>query len=262
MTAETTAGRRHSTRSRSVEHDPDPNTGRCRSCGELSTPYDTFAAQYVQLMLGRRAHHLARTIEFVTDLLDDADGPSRTLVDLACGPGLVSAVLAVAGWQVTGVDASAALLQDAELRLTRTVHADAADCGLPDAQADVVLSTYSHTDVPSWPALVAEAHRLLRPGGSLVYVGAHPAFVGPHAERRDDDRQWPMRVAAGHYHDPRLRYAGPGLTRGGLREHVGVRHLTLTAVLAPVLHGCWQVERIAEDLADPPTLLGFRAVRR
>jgi hypothetical protein len=42
---------------------------------------------------------------------------------------------------------------------------------------------------------------------------------------------------------------------------VGVRHLTIAALLEPVLAGGWRRVQLAEDLMDPPTLLGFRAVR-
>jgi SAM-dependent methyltransferase len=232
----------------------------------LSTAYDGYAREYTKLLLGDRSEHLAETVALVRTLLAAGEaeeagwpGPLNRLVDLACGPGLVSAELAADGWNVTGVDASWELVGIARARLPRVLHADATATGLPPG-ADAVVSTYTHTDVAAWPALVAEARRLLRPGGVLVYVGAHPAFVGPHI-RRTPGRRWTAHVAAGYYHDPSPRFHGPGLTRGGLREHVGVRHLTIPTLLEPVLASGWREVRLVEDPADPPTLLGFRAVR-
>lgn len=232
----------------------------------LGTAYDGYAREYTRLLLGDRSDHLAETVALVRTLLaagraEDRGWPSplNRLVDLACGPGLVSAELAADGWTVTGVDASWELVGIARARLPRVLHADAAATGLPPG-ADAVVSTYTHTDVAAWPALVAEARRLLRPGGVLVYVGAHPAFVGPHI-RRTPGRRWTAHVAAGYYHDPTQRFRGPGLTPGGVREHVGVRHLTIPTLLEPVLAGGWREVRLVEDPADPPTLLGFRAVR-
>jgi SAM-dependent methyltransferase len=227
---------------------------------QLGTSYDGYAKQYTALLLTRRAAHLAETIGLVRALLAGARDSAGRLVDLACGPGLVSAALAEDGWRVTGVDASLELVRVAQERLDRVLHADATNTELP-AGADVVVSTYSHTDVVSWPDLVAEAHRLLRPGGALVYVGAHPAFIGPYIQRRDDP-SWPARVAAGYYHDSTLRRRAPGLSPGGVGEQVGVRHLTVPALLEPVLVPGWRIDDVREDAADPPTLFGFRAVRR
>lgn len=228
-------------------------------CAPLTTPYDGYAAEYTTLLQTHRAEHLAETIELVRALLAPVPPGNGRLVDLACGPGLVSAALAGDGWRVTGVDASGELVRIARTRLDRVLHADATATGLPDG-AEVVVSTYSHTDVGSWPALIAEAHRLLHPAGTLVYVGAHPAFVGPHMQRRDHSR-WPARVAAGYYHSPALRHRAPGLSPGGVRQRVGVRHLTMPALLAPLLDPGWRMLEIREDAADPPTLIGLRVTR-
>ena len=241
--------------------------------------YDGHAEDYLRLLTGRRAGHLADTIAHVRALLPDAHrvgahhrdrepravaaaAPRPTgavLVDLACGPGLVTAALIQDGWTVLGVDASSDCVRLARQRgLPAVLLADAADTGLPAGLADVVVSTYSHTDVESWPGLVNEAHRLLRPGGRLVYVGAHPAFVGPHA-RREPDPDWPARVAAGYYHRGDLLHAAPGWRPGALRARVGARHHTLAAFLAPVLAAGWRLDELHEDAADPPTLIALRA---
>ena len=241
-------------------HDPDPDRSRCRRCGELSTPYDAYADDYVQLLRGPRAGHVQETVTLVRRLLGPPEVGVDNFVDLACGPGLITANLAAYGWRAVGVDASRPFVEMArrQLPLDRVLHADAADTGLTPASFAAVVSTYSHTDVPSWPALVAEAGRLARPGGSFVYVGPHPAFVGPHAERGESV----VRLHAGEYALDVRRLDGPGLTPGGVRQSVGVRHLTLAMLLAPLLTSQWRIEALIEHGPGLPTLIGVRAVRR
>jgi hypothetical protein len=121
----------------------------------LGTAYDGYAREYTQLLVGHRSAHLAETVGMVRRLLGAGGegesghpGPLNRLVDLACGPGLVSAELAADGWNVTGVDASGELVHLARQRLPRVLHADATATQLPPG-ADAVVSTYSTRTSPS-----------------------------------------------------------------------------------------------------------------
>ena len=97
-------------------------------------------------------------------------------VELGCGTGYVSAWLARRGARPIGVDITPAQLDTAralqqELGLEfPLIEADAADTGLPDASADLVVSEYGASiwvDPYRW---IPEAARLLRPGGELVFL--------------------------------------------------------------------------------------------
>jgi ubiquinone/menaquinone biosynthesis C-methylase UbiE len=93
----------------------------------------------------------------------------RTLVDVACGTGIVTARLAGPGRRVLGVDRSASMLARAAARLPRSVALGDATClpvgsGRVDA---VVLSWLLHLLRDVRPVL-AEAARVLRPGGVLI----------------------------------------------------------------------------------------------
>ena len=100
----------------------------------------------------------------------------KDVVELGCGTGYVSAWLARRGARPIGVDITPAQLDTArtlqqELGLEfPLIEADAADTGLPEASADLVVSEYGASiwvDPYRW---IPEAARLLRPGGELVFL--------------------------------------------------------------------------------------------
>jgi ubiquinone/menaquinone biosynthesis C-methylase UbiE len=93
------------------------------------------------------------------------------LVDVAGGTGIVSAALAEAGFDVVVADVSTGMLRLAADRLPGRVLAAAADrLPLRDGSVDVVTIVWLlhmlPTDVAD--AALAEAARVLRPGGHLV----------------------------------------------------------------------------------------------
>jgi 2-polyprenyl-6-hydroxyphenyl methylase / 3-demethylubiquinone-9 3-methyltransferase len=97
-----------------------------------------------------------------------APHPGALLVDLACGGGLMAPHAARLGYRHVGVDLNAAGLAVA------TGHGVAAVCGsvlavpLRDGCADVVVAGEVLEHVEDDVAVLAEAARLLRPGGTLV----------------------------------------------------------------------------------------------
>jgi SAM-dependent methyltransferase len=98
------------------------------------------------------------------------------VVELGCGTAYFSAWLAKQGARPVGVDVTPAQLETARRMMRETgiefplVEADAAETGLPDACADLVVSEYGASiwvDPYRW---IPEAARLLRPGGRLVFL--------------------------------------------------------------------------------------------
>ncbi|ABC79932.1 ArsR/SmtB family transcription factor [Anaeromyxobacter dehalogenans] len=103
--------------------------------------------------------------------------PAWTVADLGCGTGAVAAELAPRVRRVIAVDRSAAMLRAARRRTARfdnvELHeADLADLPLEDGGCDAALLVLvlAYLDDPA-PAL-AEAVRVLRPGGRLVVLDA------------------------------------------------------------------------------------------
>lgn len=102
------------------------------------------------------------------DLVPAASRADAVLVDLGCGAGLLAPHLAGKGYHHIGVDASpVALAQAAEHGVT-AVLGDVLAVPLADGCADVVVAGEILEHVTDLRRAVAEACRLLRPGGLLV----------------------------------------------------------------------------------------------
>jgi ubiquinone/menaquinone biosynthesis C-methylase UbiE len=184
-------------------------------------------------------------------------GPGR-LLDLGCGGGAHALVLEERGWTVTGVDVSPAQLDLARARGIDAVQADAARLPFEDASFDAAISVFTHTDMDDFAAAMREVARVLRPQGTLVYLGVHPCFVGPHAFVHDRD------VPELHpgYRDTSYRREAPGIWGEGLRAKVGARHLPLGVFVQAFLDAGFVIERFEEPAGrDYPHIVALRASR-
>ncbi|SEC06741.1 class I SAM-dependent methyltransferase [Streptomyces sp. TLI_105] len=150
---------------------------------------------------------------------------ARTLLDLACGTGLVTERLARPGLRVYGADAAHAMVRVAAGRAPgRAVRADARRLPLPDASLDAVTAVWLLHLVPFAADIVAEAARVLRPGGVLVVTvdkdSAHDvdsdidAVLRPYrtADAASDRADLITGYAAAHGLDPApgTRFTGHG----------------------------------------------------
>jgi trans-aconitate methyltransferase len=107
----------------------------------------------------------------VVELL--APQPGEEILDLGCGDGALTEELAATGAIVTGVDASAAMIEAARARGLRIDHHDAT--ALPyENEFDAVFSNAALHWIRNAPAVLAGVHRALRPGGRFVVeMGGH-----------------------------------------------------------------------------------------
>ncbi len=113
--------------------------------------------------------------------LGDVEG--LDVVDLGCGTGYFSAWLARRGARPVGVDVTRAQLDTARRLQAETgiefplIEASAEDVPLADASFDLAFSEYGASiwcDPYKW---IPEAHRLLRPGGRLVFLANSPLVI-------------------------------------------------------------------------------------
>lgn len=97
-----------------------------------------------------------------------ATRPGAVLVDLACGGGLLAPHLTHHGYHHIGLDITISALRQAVEHDVHPVCADVLALPLPDHAADVVVAGEILEHVTDLPRAVAEACRILRPGGRLV----------------------------------------------------------------------------------------------
>ncbi|MCP9958617.1 MULTISPECIES: class I SAM-dependent methyltransferase [Streptomyces] len=102
-------------------------------------------------------------------------GPADVL-DIGCGTGSLSALLAAAGHRVTGVDLSVRMVEQAQVKLStaglpgRFVVGDAAAPPTGGEQFDLVLARHLLWTLPAPENALREWVARLRPGGTLLLV--------------------------------------------------------------------------------------------
>jgi len=183
-------------------------------------------------------------------------GPGEGLcLDLGCGTGQYFDVLAATGRTVVGLDRSADQLRIARGRSRLIVQADAGALPFADATFPAVAALWISTDVDDFSAVLAEAARVLVPGGPLAFYGVHPCFNGPHTQWMGDGgilAHPTYRLAGWHQEAPWWGY--------NLRRRCGMRHHPLAELLNAFIRTGLVIEHVAEPGDRPvPVTLAVRA---
>jgi SAM-dependent methyltransferase len=155
----------------------------------------------------------------------------------------------------SGIDLSAAMLGYGRARLPVAL-GDAARLPVRSSCLSAVISVMTHTDMPDYPAVLAEVTRVLRPGGRFVHIGVHPCFCGGFADRGNPSAV----VIRPGYLDGRWTKAS--WTAHGVRARVGATHLSLPSPVHAFLDVGLAPERLAEGGEPTPVMLAIRARKR
>lgn len=178
-------------------------------------------------------------------LLPDVAGADG--LDLGCGEGHNTRLLATRGARMTGIDIADTFLRHARAAESTSpagiayVHGSAAALPFRHGTFDFATACMSLMDMPDLPAVIAEVARVLRPGGFLQASIEHPCFITPHRRKvkRADGRTVAIEVAG--YFEP---------TEGALSEWTfGAAPPDVRAGVAP-----FRIPRFTRTLSDWLTL--------
>ncbi|AYG68627.1 MULTISPECIES: class I SAM-dependent methyltransferase [unclassified Rhizobium] len=137
--------------------------------------YDAFAAAY-QADNENNAWNAFYERPAILSLAGDVAG--LRVLDAGCGGGAHAAALIEQGAILTGIDASADLLEIAQRRLEGRARLLLADLNEPlpfDAGAfDMIVASLVMHYLPDWLPPLFEFHRVLSDGGRLVFSTHHP----------------------------------------------------------------------------------------
>jgi SAM-dependent methyltransferase len=145
------------------------------------------------------SYHRTYVNPVIFDILGDVQDLS--ILDLACGQGYLSRILARKGAKVVGVDLSEKMIeiaQDSEASEPLGVKYIQCNSGnmheVPDSSMDYIVSTFGFHDIKEIEATIAECNRVLKVGGKLVFAIPHPLS---YARREKDDDGYYLKMK--HY---------------------------------------------------------------
>lgn len=191
-----------------------------------------------------------------------SDLSGQRVLDMACGLGELSRLLASNGASVTAVDISANMLdraieaEAAQPLGIRYLVGDVATTSWWDGELfDGVVCNMALMDIDDLDAALATAAGMVKPGGWFSYSLLHPCFPGLRDGASEQLSSWP----------PDRGYASEGwwTTEGdGVRGRVGANHRMLSTYLNATLRAGFELEEFGEPAAPMPRFLVVRCRRR
>jgi SAM-dependent methyltransferase len=141
------------------------------------------------------------------DLLGPAV-PAQTGLDIGCGDGHLTRILAQRGLKMTGIDIAPTFVRHARDHESISplgidyVLGNAQQLPFADASFDLVTGMMSFMDMPRPDLAIAESFRALKPGGVLQFAITHPCFQTAKWAWVTDDDGRRTAVICGDYFAP------------------------------------------------------------
>ena len=206
-------------------------------------------------------------------LLDLLPSRSHRVLDMACGEGRISRLLASLGHRVVGIDASPTMVRFAATHPAAppTVLADATALPFGEKAFDLVVAYMCLQDVDDMPRAVAEAARVLDSAGRMCLAIPHP--INTAGAFRERDRAAPFVISGSYLERRRFSFT---VERDGVRltfhnEHrpmeVYIHALAAAGLLTETIREVGCPDQVAARDAESgrwqriPLFLHLRAVK-
>ncbi len=181
-------------------------------------------------------------------------------LDIGCGEGHNTRLLAGRGARMAAIDISDIFVRNARAMEVQQplgiqyLCASAVEMPFAASTFDFATGFMSFMDIPETDRLLAEAFRVLKPGGFLQFSISHPCFDTPHRKNLRDEKGITYAIEVGDYYHTLngevlqwLFHSAPAEARAGLTEFP-VPHFTrtLSQWLNLLVDAGFQLERAAE----------------
>ncbi|HEY0738889.1 MAG TPA: methyltransferase domain-containing protein [Herpetosiphonaceae bacterium] len=181
-------------------------------------------------------------------------------LDIGCGEGHNTRLLAIRGAQMTAVDIAEVFVEQASslerehpLGIDYRV-ASAVELPFADERFDFATAFMSLMDIPETDRVIAEAYRVLKPGGFLQFSIAHPCFDTPHRRNLRDTSGITYAIEVGDYFQGRdgeisewlFSAAPPEVTQGLTKFRIPRFTRTLSQWLNLLIASGFVIERVEE----------------
>lgn len=186
---------------------------------------------------------------WMLEALGDVTG--RSVIDIGCGEGRFSRLLASLGANVTGVDLTVPFVELARSRSVGNdtyITGDAENLdGIESSTFDLAVSYIVMVDLLDYRQAVRAAHRVLKPGGRFVVCNVHPMRTAiPYGWVNQGGRK--LFYALDNYTDE-----GPREFPWWGRNFVNM-HRTLSSYVSAFIDAGFVLERLAEPVPSEEQL--------
>jgi len=188
-------------------------------------------------------------------------------LDIGCGEGSNTRKLAERGAKMTAVDIAPTFIRharEAEAQAPLDIaylEGDGTALPFPDTQFDFATAFMSMMDMPAQDKALAEAARVLKPGGFLQFSILHPCFAPPYRKVLRDDAGHIRAIEVGRYFDgvdgeiETWRFgAAPAEIKASVEPFRVPRfHRTLSEWVGMIVTAGLTIEHMAEPHVDAQT---------